>query len=403
MSTATPAIQRPARPTGVTARITRPTESDVSVLAAVRDYPCVSVLVNTRPSARMSGDDRSRLEALIRQAHVRLSLEGVEDADGIAERLRFAAAMLHETPTDRALALYASSAMIEYRHLAVTVEERQIIDPTFATRDLVRSLQDSPDYALLILDSDAARLFRCRAGVMQERVDDVFPVLRDTESGVPRRRRSGRRRGVRMARNAGREREQARAFLRRVDQALRADVAAAPLPVIVMAGDKVLSDFLSVSTGPGNLIAFARNAGGRLDFRRLDRQVRPLLADHLADLEAAARDTMEARMPGRGVLSGLPACWHAAQSERPELLLVEESYAVPARVSGDGALVHPLSRAERELPGVIDDVVDDLVELVIARGGQVRFVPDGSLAASERVALRVAFPSPGRRRRGISG
>ena len=400
MSAASPPLPGPAGPAGVTARITRPTQADVSVLAAVRDYPCVSVLVNTRPAARMMVDDRARLDALIKQVETRLRLEGFDRADKITERLDFAAAVVREAPTDRALALYASSSMIEYRHLAVPVEERQIIDPTFATRDLVRSLQESPDYALLVLDSDSARLFRCRAGVMQERVDHAFPVLRDTDAPSARRRRSGRRRGTRTDRPDNRAREQARAFLRRVDQALNAEVSTAPLPVIVMAGDKVLSDFLAVSAGSGNLIAFARNAGGRLDFRRLDRQVRPLLADHLADLEAAARETMDARMPGYGVLTGLPTCWYAAQFEQPELLLVEESFAVPARVSRDGTLVHPLSTAERELPGVIDDVVDDLVELVIARGGQVRFVPDGSLASSERVALRVALTTPGRRRRG---
>lgn len=398
MSTSAPVMSRPEAAMRFARQLTRPTDIDVTVLASVRDYPCVSILVNTRPSARMVADDRSRLESLIRQVRTRLAMEGVDGGDRIHERLRWAAAMLADSPTDRGIALYASSAMVEYRHLAVPVEERQVIDPTFATRDLVRSLQESPDYMVLVLDSDSARLFRSRCGVLGERTDGPFPVLRDPEVGVGQRRRPGRRRGARAGRQDSREREQARAFQRRVDRALVDEASHGPLPVIVMAGDRVLSDFLSVTSTPGRVIGFARNAGGRVDPRRLDRIVRPLLSDHLADLEAAARDTMDAGIPSR-VVTGLAACWHAALSERPELLLVEESFAIPARVSSDGTLVHPLSMAERELPGVIDDIVDDLVETVIARGGQVRFVPDGSLAGSDRLALRVASSRRARRRK----
>lgn len=64
-------------------------------------------------------------------------------------------------------------------------------------------------------------------------------------------------------------------------------------------------------------------------------------ADHLQDLEAAAHDTLEARLPGREVVGGTQACWHAAVSESPELLLVEDGYAMPARLSSDGSMLAP--------------------------------------------------------------
>ena len=66
-------------------------------------------------------------------------------------------------------------------------------------------------------------------------------------------------------------------------------------------------------------------------------------------------------------------------------------------MSADGELMMPVSAAQREWPQVIDDAVDELVELVIAKGGQVRFVPDGSLREQERIALSVLMP---RRRHG---
>ncbi len=399
MSASAPAMGNPPITQRIARQLTRPTELDVTVLASVQDYPCVSVLLNTRPSSRMTSDDRSRLESLIRQVRVRLVMEGSDRSSRIHEQLVWAAAILADSPTDRSVALFASASMVEYRHLAVSVDERQIIDPTFATRDLVRSLQESPDYMLLVLDSDGARLFCSSSGALRERTDGFFPVVRESAGEARQRGRPGRWRGARAGRRNNREREQLLVFQRQVDRALEKEISQRPVPVIVMAGDRVLSDFLSVTSSSGRVIGFARNAGGRLDLGHLERTVRPLLSDHLADLEAAARDTMDAGIPGRGVVTGLAACWHAAQSERPELLLVEEAFAIPARVSRDGMHVHPLSLAERELPGVVDDIVDDLVETVIARGGQVRFVPDGSLAGSDRVALRVAFSGRDHRRR----
>ena len=276
-----------------------------------------------------------------------------------------------------------------------------IIDPTFATRDLVASVQANPAYLLVAIDAEGARLYASRTGSLAEVTSGGFPAVRD--GGGQRHdpgSRPGRRRGTRPGRPEARERELTRGFLREVDRLVAEQLSAEPRPVVVMAGDRILSDYLGVTRLSGRIIGIARSSDRRANLRGLERTVRPLLADHLQDLEAAAQDTLEARLPGREVVGGLPACWHAAVSERPELLLVEDSYAMPARLSSDGSLLAPTTVQERELPDVIDDAVDELVELVIARGGQVRFVPDGSLSQHERVALSVLLPQPSRRKRG---
>jgi hypothetical protein len=81
----------------------------------------------------------------------------------------------------------------------------------------------------------------------------------------------------------------------------------------------------------------------------------------------------------------MPSAWLAARRERPEMLAVEEGLFFPARVSEDGDLLEPATDVEH--PDVIDDAVDELIELVLDRGGWVALVEDGALAEHGGVAL----------------
>ncbi len=67
------------------------------------------------------------------------------------------------------------------------------------------------------------------------------------------------------------------------------------------------------------------------------------------------------------------------------MLAVEEGFTYPARLSPDGDFLTPADDVSH--PDVVDDVVDELIETVLLRGGWVAFVPDGALAEHGRVAL----------------
>ncbi|MFR9801781.1 hypothetical protein ACL02T_05665 [Pseudonocardia sp. RS010] len=54
-------------------------------------------------------------------------------------------------PVERGLALFASATRTARFDLPVEVTDRCIIDPTFATRDLVRALHRTPRHVVLLL------------------------------------------------------------------------------------------------------------------------------------------------------------------------------------------------------------------------------------------------------------
>jgi hypothetical protein len=83
--------------------------------------------------------------------------------------------------------------------------------------------------------------------------------------------------------------------------------------------------------------------------------------------------------------AGMGECWHLAQEGRAKMLLVEEDFHYPARLDASGQHLIPV--AEAELPGVLDDAVDDLIEAVLTKGGRVVFEEPGRLAHYQQVAM----------------
>jgi hypothetical protein len=351
-------------------QLARPSQADLDLLLAQTGL-CVSILINTRPGERLGDQDAARLRAHARDVVRRLEMEPDSDrAQVLAKRLAAALEAVPHGPTDRALAVFVSETFSAIHHLPVGVEERVVLDPTFATRDVVRSVQANPVFLLLNLDHRSARLYRYNQKYLAPVLSPDFPAVREGRV----RARGGE--------------EALRAFLRHVDAGIGHQLREDPAPVILVGGDRVLAEYLRVTRHGGRIAGMSRGTRSRVSHQELERIGRSAMAEHVADLAAAAHDTLHARLRSRQAVSGLLGCWHAAHSQTPELLLVEQRFALPVRLVADGKYVEPADDAEH--PETIDDAVDDLIEKVIMSGGHVSVVPDGALRDHGRVAMTLA-------------
>ena len=350
-----------------------PTAEQVVLLQAVRDYPAVSVLLSTAPARSMSRDDVLRLERLVADAVDRLGREGA------GERAERALAALHSladkaatSATDRGLGLFASAEQAVLVTLPVDVRDRVVVDPTFATRDLVRALHRTPRHLVLVLNSGEARLFGGAADTLQPAVRSAFPLRND------RQRRAG------SARAGARDADTA-AFFREVDAALGTYLRLHPAPLVLVGPDRVLAGFRSVSRNLGRLAGTLEGNLSSAPLPDLVARCNPVLERYLLSRQDEALALLDRRAAASRVVGGMTSAWLAAKRERPEMLAVEEGLFYPARISQDGDLLEPATDVEH--PDVIDDAVDELIELVLDRGGWVALVADGLLSDRGRVAL----------------
>ena len=368
-----------SRPSDYTA-LPSPTATEVVTLQDISEYPAVSVLCSTDPAPRLVSRDITRLTTLVTDAVSRLESEfGQPAARPLAERLRDLAIDAVERPSRAGLALYVSSSHASSWALPIPVQDRAVVDPTFATRDLVRSLHRTPRHVVLVLTDREARLFDGIDEHLLPTVGGAFPLTAGAHGGRDAGRRSQRTRD-----NSSEFKD---AFLRTVDRALGTYLRLHPAPLVLVGAQRTLARFLRLSRNTGRLAGTIYGSHARTPLPVLVGLVRPVLERYLRSRQDEALALLDARTDAGRVVSGVPAAWLAARAERPEMLAVEQSLFYPARLSSDGDLLTPADDVDH--PEVIDDAVDELIETVLRRGGWIAIIEDGLLAAHNRIALAV--------------
>ncbi|GLP76618.1 hypothetical protein TUM20983_37280 [Mycobacterium antarcticum] len=316
----------------------------------------------------MHGDDVAALRALAGQAARRLAADGVADAAPLLGAVNVLIGEAAGRPVDRAVALFVSAERSCRVDLTVPVIDRCVIDPTFATRDLVRALHHTPRHAVLLLSTDQARLLHGQGGVMAAASGSAFPAHRRT-----------------VGKNRVRAGERPTDFLRRVDRALGAALRLNPMPLVLVAAEPTASRFCRLSRNTERLAG--RVTGHHLDTppNKLVDLTGPVLRDYLRSRSGQALELLERRVVGGRVLRDVHSAWLAARWERPEMLAVEEDYVYPARLHPNGDSL--IAADDVEAPDVIHDVADELIEIVLSRGGWVALLAPGQLPGGSRLAL----------------
>lgn len=363
----------------------------VVVLQSMTSYPSVSLLLPTTPG-QMTASDRARLHGLRETAARRLKQEASTpdgrdfSADRILAELDQLCDHAGQITLHHGLAVYVNEHHAQLVLLPDAVAERVVIDPTFATRDLVRALHRTPRHVVLVLSAHEARLFEDTAGRLAPAEGSKFPMTARPDVSDPKTGPGvGPGSATRSGKGTKRRGEAPASFLTQVDHALGAYLRLRPAPVAVIAAEPTLSRFCQAST---NLDRLAGKIAGHHLNSPLDHiaaLVAPHLEAYLASRQGEALELLGRRRGQDRAVLGLDAVWFAARWERPEMLAVEDDFVYPARLSPDGDTLQAAEDVEH--PDVIDDVIDELIEQVLARGAWVAIVEPGTIPDGQRVAL----------------
>ena len=323
-------------------------------------YPSITLLMNTCPGAPLSHTEIATARHLAEDAARRL--DGDVSAELRATLEAKLSDLIDQQSTERsayALALCVSPDYTAAVRLGRTVQERVIIDDTFATRDLVADLNRTALYRVLTISERKTRvLIGDRARLVEERTDQ-WPMIRAGESAT--------------------------SWSRDVAQALADEHSLNPLPTIFAGVDRTLRNtvipnlFPTIGIIPGNQ--------DRTSWSELHNAAWPLVSDWLrADGSRAIGALEQARSSGR-FAGGIEEIWPLATEGRVATLVVEDGYAVAARIVNG-----QIRRAEdREAPDVVDDIIDDTIEAVLRYKGAAVIVADGELESHGRIAAVIRY------------
>ena len=347
---------------------------NVARIQQVRGYPAVSILL-TGGSTRQG--DGARLAGLVETAAARLFKEfSRPEVQPLLDDLAVLAAAAAIPRPGRSLALFANRDLVTVVALPMAVRERVIVDETFATRDLVHALLRSPRYRVLVLGADVTRLYAGIGAVLVEVIGDGFPLLGVDGTGDEQPRYGVDRSAVRDAR--------LRRHLHAVDAALAGHLRDC-WPLLVVGADRRLSLFRQHSRHRAHLTDTSPGTFERRSTAELAQAIWPSVAQMVGRRQQQAMAELDRATGFRRCAFGVHQVWARANEGRGALIVVEENYAYPARI--DPHLNDLVPADDVEHPDVIDDVVDEIIEIVLAHGGRAVIVPDGTLPSQAHLAM----------------
>jgi hypothetical protein len=357
---------------------------DVQLLQSIQGYPALSILLPTHRTSPDNRQDPIRVKNLASEAADRLLKEFskreiqplLDNLDAIVRDIDYRYAL-------DGLAIYVNKDFARKFYLPFPIKERVIIDESFATRDLVMTMNRSPRYWVLALSEKPTRLFEGARDTLVEITDYGFPKVHTGpggEAALPG--------GFGVKKSAYRD-EYSRKFFREVDASFAEVAQDDPLPLLLVGVDRHLSFFDEV-TSHGSLVAGSLLGNhDTTSAHDLGKLLWPLVLEAKEARRQELLSELDVAVGAQRSASTLGEAWLQAQMGRVATLLVEEDYHQPARVSESGMLLTLLDEAGG--PDVMEDAVDDLVELVLQKGGQAFFFGDGALARHGRVAAILRY------------
>lgn len=327
-----------------------------------RAYPSVTVLLNTEPGPVLTDADRATIVRLLATVDRRLDGDVTDAVRGqVLAALDELVAQVADEPTSVAVALCASPEHTAVVRLGREVEERVVVDETFATRDLVADLNRTARLRVVTISDRRARLLVGDRHRLVEVASDDWPLVRDDDAGPT-------------------------LWVRSVASAIVDEQRRDPLPTVLAGVQRSVRSVLDA--GPVEVIGSIPGNHDRTGRAELHRSAWPIVTDWLDGDRDEALARLERARSARRFAGGIDEVWPLATEGRVELLVVDETYSLAVRIDDHGAL-EPAD--DPEAPDVVDDIVDEAIEQVLLHGGKVVMVGEHALADHGSVAAALRY------------
>lgn len=344
-------------------------------LMAPRKAPCISLVLPTHRTWPDAEQDQLILRRLVEQALARITERGNKrEMAPWTERLQALAEEVDHRKNLEGMAIFIDGDSTEIVRLPFTVEERCMVDDTFATREVVRWRLGAVEHYVLVYSTGSSRLYRAYNDQLLEEVEDGFPVQNAYSGTTPLSATGGR------AQNAATS-----GYLRELDTKVRKAVGEYGR-VVVACTQEQYPPMVAGASRPSIYIGNLPGNHEHLTPGEVVRQAWSVAYEeqknrHLADLERINS------APSDKLATSIKDIWALVHHGRGELLLVERDLRVAARVhEGRIEIVD-----DPTIPGVADDIVDDIIEEQLRMGGEVHILPNDSLTEHAGIALLLRY------------
>jgi len=351
---------------------------------------CVSIIV---PTHRTSPDRRvdeqvvknamEKARDLLRYKYPEKEIEPLfAMLDSLYESIDF-------TRNQEGIGLYASPNLKLAIPFPFPVEEKIMVDKNFEIRDLLYRTHYAVPYYVLVLGGEGARLFEGRWEALEEIKDSHFPMHYEDDYEYSKPSRSSSHAGQAHVKSFERDKSELEAtrlkvFFRAVDRSI-GKYLIGHTPLVLMGAEKEIALYTGASSNLAHIIARISGSYNHQHPKELADMAWPPVRRHLENGWKNLVKEFEEKIGERRGTSGIQEIWNAVLEGKGQILLVEKDYRVPGFIGLNEN--HLYLRPPKRTHKVLADAVDELIETVLEKDGEVYFVDNGVLEKFERIAL----------------
>ncbi len=344
------------------------------------ETPFVSIVIPTHKKYPHFKDDKLVLKKMIGEAETRmLGMYGKGIVDNVVLSLNRMKSDIDFTHLQNGLVIHYSPTVQKIYHLPFSPSEKLIIDRSLEIRDVLYSIKNSKDYFVLVLSENRVRIINVHEGIADELKIDEFPRGKNDTGGKGTSRvmnYSSDSSTQHNTDNKAYDEVKVAKYLRDIDAVISEQDELKDLSMVIFAPVKLAAHFKKITKNSDRIIGFVRGNHEK-------KSMKDILADSATVIDAYGSKKQnrilalaEKENKRKRLSWGIRDINRCAMEGRGHLLIVEKDYRQSA-----------LKTESIEVKNKITDKVDDIIEMVLEKGGDVEFVDNGKLTEYGKMVL----------------
>lgn len=350
------------------------------VMEAVHYRPALSIILPLESNISLKTEMAHALKTTADKAERELhQYYPDEQCDLIMQKLRHLIANLDIPAKKKGLAIYISPVFEKVFYLDCPVQEKLVVDESFEIRDLLYSAKQDVKFILLVLSGLESKVFLGDVATLtplpSNIPESVYAYVNDAPERVANFSDMDEHKQIIIDK-----------FLHHIDEELGNVINEQQLPVLVLGAERILGQFKKLSKHTASIIDYVAGNYERATVAELTELIHP----HLEAWRTVSQTKLLVRIEdaaGQHLLAtGILQVWQEACGGKGKLLIVEKNYRFAAQHGAEPDIIEPAVEPYNHF-SYIRDAVDDVMEKVLANGGDVEFTEEGVLNAFDRIVL----------------
>jgi len=349
-------------------------------LATEKNYPCVTISMNTSRAYPANQKDIIVLKTLLEEAKERVIKEfGKRPVIELIEKINHLESEIDVNYNLDSLHIFLSNSAKEIIKSTWPTRNGVQVSESFAVKPLVKMLNRTEEYMILLLTQSVVRLLMAvNDGIVGEIKNDDFPFLNDADELADTETSS----------DAKQTENQTREFFNKIDKAVVRVNNKTEMKCVVISTSDNYNRFLKMADKPSIYLGWSNLSQDNKGNYSVAKDAWQIVNAQQEKVRAVNIQEMHEAVGNGKVITELSEIYRAAKEGRGDLLIVNDNFHQAVRITDEFSLdlVNDVT-----LPDVIDDITSDIAWEVISKKGRAIFTTQDELKSLGEIALKVRY------------